>query len=127
MSNWVISTNIKQLVLEKKKKDTLRDAAFQHQETVRKPWTKKRDILLLPELTYVAMLTMITKYQKWGSCQHYLSPCLAASQLCTGRIYWVRKQRAGSPMAALPPDAICLHSRSTLSQAPSCSECKTSS
>lgn len=66
MSNWVISINIKQLVLKKKKKDTLRDAAFQHQETVRKPWTKKWDILLVPELTYVAMLTMITKYQKMG-------------------------------------------------------------
>lgn len=64
MSNWVISVNIKQLALKKIKIDSLRDAAFQHLETVRKP--KKWGIWLVPELTYVAMLTVIIKYQKTG-------------------------------------------------------------
>lgn len=60
MSNWVISVNIKQLV--KKKKDNSRDSAFQHQETVRKSQTKKWCILLIPEFTDLAVLTVIIKY-----------------------------------------------------------------
>lgn len=85
MSNWVISVNIKQLVMkEKKKKDSLRDAAFQHQETVRKPWTKKWDILLVPELTYVAMLTVIMKYQNMG-----VVPALPAPPVClSSALHW---------------------------------------
>lgn len=57
--------------------------------------------ILLHELTYVAMLTVIMKYQKMGLMPAL--PCLVMSELCTGRIYWVGKQRAGWPMAALPP------------------------
>lgn len=65
MSNWVISVNIKQLVLKKKrekKKRTIEEilpSSIKRQ--FRKPWTKKWNILLVPESTHLAVLTMITK------------------------------------------------------------------
>lgn len=50
MSNWVISVNIKQIVLERKKK---KKRQFKRlclpASRDRKPWTKKWNILLVPE------------------------------------------------------------------------------